>query len=56
MDQLESRALGKPKETVVQEQEGPEAVRILREASNEELERLIRGETPSESPSSNLAS
>ena len=48
---MESRALGKPKETVVQEQEEPEALRILREASNAELERVIRGETPPESPS-----
>jgi hypothetical protein len=30
--------------------EEPEALKILRQASNEELERLIRGEQPSDSP------
>jgi hypothetical protein len=53
MEQLESRALGKPKETVLQEQDEPEAMKILRELSDEELEAAIQRTAPPESPSSN---
>jgi len=53
MEQLESRALGKPKETVVNEVEEPEARRLIRELSDEDLEAAIQRTAPPQSPSSN---
>jgi hypothetical protein len=41
MEQLESRALGKPKETVEQVAEEPEAMKALRGMSTEELKELV---------------
>jgi hypothetical protein len=51
MEQLESRALGKPKETVEHQGDGETPVqRRLREMSTEELEALVqRRRTPSTS-------
>lgn len=45
MEQLESRALGKPKETIehYEESETP-AQRMLRQMSDEEVEAIIRGD------------
>jgi len=53
MQQLESRALGKPKETLVQETEEPQALRLIREMSDEELEAALRRTAPPDSPLSN---
>lgn len=53
IEQVESRALGKPKETLVQETEEPEALRLLREMSDADLERIISGSPAPEQPSAN---
>jgi hypothetical protein len=45
-EQLENRALGRPKETVEQQQAEPEELRLLREASDEELDRIIQAFQP----------
>jgi hypothetical protein len=50
MEQLESRALGKPKETVEQVNEEPEFVKELRALTVEQRRQLLRAWTAEASP------
>jgi hypothetical protein len=52
-EQLENRGMGKPKETVVNEEAEPEALRLLCEASDEDLETLISRGRQLQRPSTN---